>query len=736
MKVLKSFCLAIVLAALFSVQADALLHGSPLGTFDLKIGAGGWLVGIDVNPDGTRLARTDTYGAYIWLTSGTCAYSGLPAPCWDQLKTQAHMPVSHFGYVGSGTSQVKFNGIAGSGGGVYEITSAPSNSSIIYMMVDGWIFKSTDKGATFNVTGTGSGTFFNSASTPVSMGSNSTSRMCGRKMAIDPINPSIVYAGTDVNGMFVTANAGASWAAVGGVPTGTGVVNYSIAFDPTSGSGGTTQTIYAATNGATAGVYVSTNAGSTWTLTTSGPATVCHMVVDQTGVVWATDGVNGGANGSLWRLTAGTWVKLTAAGAQLHSVAVDPTDATHVVVVSTGGIPTTTVNATAATPTWVTTAIIARTATDIPWLAVVNESFMSNGDTIFDPNNCIGGAGNCALLFGEGIGVWTASPPNSTATVTWVSNSAGIEQLVSRDVIAPNGVAVTGVSDRSTWYLPSPNVYPSNYVAPYHDAFSLNVTFGLDWATSNSSFLAAVTGDINSTTNNNSGFSTDGGQTWKQFNSYYQDIAGNSSTITNNGSGVVRITLPTTTGLNSWTAGTSDRTTIVRVVSYSGAVTTLRRYWEITVIDATHIDLIGSTFASNMQAGRYEVYVDTNPLTDNAGNYAVTGTASGGGGRVKITVTTTSSAMADNTIVCLTGVGGTTEANGCWTSTGTNNGTNSFELTGSTFVNAWTSGGNALKTIPPGGAIAVSTPLEHDNDRRKSGFPAMYDRRRRDVDSV
>ena len=102
-------------------------------------------------------------------------------------------------------ARVRFNGIAnpnGLTGGAYEITSAPSNSSIIYMMVDGWIFKSTDKGATFNVTGTGSGTFFNSASTPVSMASNGLNRQCGRKMAIDPINPSIVYAGTDVNGMF------------------------------------------------------------------------------------------------------------------------------------------------------------------------------------------------------------------------------------------------------------------------------------------------------------------------------------------------------------------------------------------------------------------------------------------------------------------------------------------------------------------------------------------------------
>jgi len=29
----------------------------------LKVGAGGWLVGMDIAPDGTMVVRTDTYGA-------------------------------------------------------------------------------------------------------------------------------------------------------------------------------------------------------------------------------------------------------------------------------------------------------------------------------------------------------------------------------------------------------------------------------------------------------------------------------------------------------------------------------------------------------------------------------------------------------------------------------------------------------------------------------------------------
>src|SRR4051794_29882081 len=32
----------------------------------LRLGAGGWLIGMDIVTDGTMVVRTDTYGAYVW----------------------------------------------------------------------------------------------------------------------------------------------------------------------------------------------------------------------------------------------------------------------------------------------------------------------------------------------------------------------------------------------------------------------------------------------------------------------------------------------------------------------------------------------------------------------------------------------------------------------------------------------------------------------------------------------
>ena len=99
----------------------------------LKVGAGGFITGIDVAPDGTMVARTDTYGAYIW--NGTE---------WQQLVTSTSMPAAF-------TTQNNIVTLAGMQG-VYEIQIAPSNSSVIYMMYDGYVFKSTNKGTTWTQT--------------------------------------------------------------------------------------------------------------------------------------------------------------------------------------------------------------------------------------------------------------------------------------------------------------------------------------------------------------------------------------------------------------------------------------------------------------------------------------------------------------------------------------------------------------------------------------------------------
>jgi hypothetical protein len=146
------------------------------------------VTGIDIAADGTKVVRTDTYGAYVW--------SDLDLQ-WKQLVTVASMP--------SEDHRVDY------GVGVYEIRIAPSNPNLFYMMYMGQVYRSDDKGGSWTKT----------SFVRVSADPNDGYRMHGRKMAIDPVNPDLVYAGTTNDGLWVTTDEGASWAQVTDVPNGT-----------------------------------------------------------------------------------------------------------------------------------------------------------------------------------------------------------------------------------------------------------------------------------------------------------------------------------------------------------------------------------------------------------------------------------------------------------------------------------------------------------------------------------
>lgn len=78
-------------------------------------------------------------------------------------------------------------------------------------------------------------------------------------------------------------------------------------------------------------------------------------------------------------------------------------------------------------------------------------------------------------------------------------------------------------------------------------------------------------------------------------------IASGAQSITgaaNNGSGLVRLTVGSTSG---WTTG--DSKTVSGVTGSGGVDTASNGTWLITVIDGTHIDLQGSTFAGTYSSG-------------------------------------------------------------------------------------------------------------------------------------
>jgi hypothetical protein len=456
----------------------------------LKIGAGGYVTGLNIAMDGTKVIRTDTYGAYLFDTSMPNTGNIGGAGAWRQLVTANSMSAP--------------DGRFGRHAGVYEIAIAPSDSRRVYTYFNGYVYKSIDRGQTFTRT----------AFTNVPADTFASDRYFGRFMAVDPVNPDVLYVGTPKSGVFVTIDGGGSFSHIAKITNGVppAIAGILIAFDPSSGvAGGKTQGIYISSYGT--GVFHSTDAGTNWTLTSSGPTTHFHMVCGVDGVLWLTDNSRSKAN--IWRYQSGSWTHLSAAvgynATTWQSIAPDPANAGHVYFVADGGGLGYTANNASTNITNIFNPE-AQVSQDIPWLtdATNNHHFMAIGDAAFDPS------GSNLLYASSGIGVWHTNPPTAAGNFNWNSQSSPIEQLVANWIISPpNGVPLGLVFDRVVFRFDNLDRYPSVHGAANPSAHAIVHGWSGDWASSHpSTIVIAASGDG---TADESSISSDGGVTWTQW---------------------------------------------------------------------------------------------------------------------------------------------------------------------------------------------------------------------------
>jgi hypothetical protein len=455
----------------------------------LKVGAGGYVRGLDVAPDGTMAGHTDTNGAYLWDASTSS---------WVQLVTATSMPAAF----------VAANPVS-SGTGVFEIQIADSNTQIFYMIFDGYMWKSTNQGTTWTQQ-----TSFNGG-TQVTANANDSYGVVGQKMAIDPNNPNIVYAGSEGQGMFVTTNGGTSWTSVSVIPAGDDAGITGILFDPGASAGvvdGVTQTIFASSYGN--GVYESTNGGTTWTLTSGGPTDVWYAAISSTGVYYATDGTN------LWKFASGTWTELTSNGNGIAAIAVNPGNPNE--IVSTTGSGAGLYVSYNGGATWAGGGPVSVSTPDIPWETEANTNqfgsgvWLSAGGLAFNPTD------PNQLIQSAGTGVWNTTVPTSgftsSTSVVWSDMSVGIENLVANEIIAPpGGTPILAAWDRPFFDITNLNEYPTSYAFPAPFGGGLTEGWSVDYASSNPSFIVGIADGAGEASPEESGYSTNGGETWTGF---------------------------------------------------------------------------------------------------------------------------------------------------------------------------------------------------------------------------
>jgi len=487
----------------FPAREDARL-ASPLSDrptvfAPLPIGGGGYVTGIQITGS-AMVSRSNAGGAFSWNGSH-----------WVDVVGSDSLP----------KAVVSPNGNAS---GVTEIQMAPSATSTIYMKFRGYVLVSTNSGGMW--TDTGLTRVPDNDEDPNAPNSGTS----GPLLAVDPVNPDIVidsFPGTSAaGGLYYTLNGtragGATWVKISGVPKVPGghTANYTINYDPTSSTlGGVKQGIFACAS--TMGCYhtIAGPAGPWISIGSDGPTEITQSIVDPLGNLWTY------GNG-IWRWVHGTWTKVlanNACGGACGSITIDPKacfslDACHVFVLNFAGdiMVSTNGGSTFAGPTPNNHSII---ASDIPWLAVTDQSFMSaSGYAQMDSGG--------RLWMGAGTGVFSTTPPTSNVTTTpliWTSHTATQETLVGNFVVSPPGGRPVAVSwDRAAIYSESNSRYPSTQAAYAGIGVGIMGGWGADYVYGSPSTLALLASNNNGGLNGGltydlSGISIDGGQTFTPF---------------------------------------------------------------------------------------------------------------------------------------------------------------------------------------------------------------------------
>lgn len=424
----------------------------------LAIGGGGFITGIDLNPDGaTRLVRTDVYGAYLWNAT---------ANRWDQLVTASRMPPEDRTI---------------SAQGAYDVASAPSDPRRLYLFYDNLVYRSDNSG------GTWSRTAFPASSENDPNASYRTNRT---PLAIDPRNADVLYVGTARDGLRRTLDGGATWSTISAVPAagrtaGGSLGGNSVFIDASSAAvDGRSAIVYADAVGS--GLWRSLDGGTSWVQISGAagtPRAASRAEVASDGTVYVVDNSGYGAT-KAWRWRAERWTDITAGTTGgIQSIAVDPRNPNRLFAWTGGGRGFRSLDA---GQTWVALQYPnLRTAVgDAGYLAFTDQDFFTNAQVKFDP--VLPGR----LWVAQGFGVWKADVTDATTLVEWRAESRGIEELVTNDIVAAPGQAVVSAHwDQSMFVHDSLDALATRRY-PTRD---FNSTWQMDWTPAQPGFLVANT---------------------------------------------------------------------------------------------------------------------------------------------------------------------------------------------------------------------------------------------------
>ncbi|MFE9845024.1 RICIN domain-containing protein [Streptomyces goshikiensis] len=455
-----------------------------------QVVGGGYVTGLVFNPreKGLLYARTDMGGAYRWDTG---AEQWIPLTDWIGEKDWNLLGVDALA-----TDPVDANRL-------YLATGTYTNN----WAGNGAILRSADRGRTFQRT-----------DLPFKLGGNEDGRGAGERLAIDPANNGTLLLGTRKNGLWRSADHGATWSQVSSFPVKDGASSGAgisfVTYGPAS-----SKTVYVGVADKSTSLYRSTDGGSTWQAVPGQPTGQMpqHGVVSGDGSLYLTYtnalGPNGVTGGSVWKHTpaGGAWKNVSPSQGNygFSGLAVDPRKPSTVMVTTLGRW-------------WPEDEIYRTTDGGTTWKALADKSvrdasaapYVGTGTGHWMTALAIDPFDSGHVLYGTGSGILRSKDANASdsgGTSHWGVGARGLEETALLDAIAPPGGAhvITAMGDLGGFRHDSLTAVPAGRL---QNPVMTNST-SIDFAQSNPSMMVRVgRGGAQ-----DGAYSTDGGHSWNGF---------------------------------------------------------------------------------------------------------------------------------------------------------------------------------------------------------------------------